>query len=176
MSVRAETSGCIASGKLILRNRTGFQTAVSKLRDGEYLVSVERKHATRSLPANAYYWKAIVGLLSDYTGYTEEEMHDYFKRHFLPRAHARDDLVIIDTNGKRVDEFCAGALTTTHLTKPEFYTYCENIRLWSHLTVLLYIPTPDEASKEIAADYKARFDGLLDEGVVVLENGQEVAL
>ena len=170
MSTRVETTGRVTAGKLYMRRREAFQLAISRLRDCEVDISVERKHATRSLPANSYYWKVIVGTFSDYTGYTRKEMHDYFKRHFLPPSHAPLELCIKDTKGLVVDTFKECNLTTTDLNKPKFYDYCEAIRLWSNETVGVYIETPDEASREIAADYEARFEGLLEEGMHVIED------
>lgn len=174
MATRVETTGRMTLGKLGMRNRARFLLELSRMRDGEVEVVVSRKHAIRTLRANNYYWGVIVEVLSEHTGYTPDEIHDYCKRHFLPREHARDDLVIINTNGEQVETFCQGALTTTRLNKVDFYEFCERIRVWAEQDVLLLIPTPQEASDDIAEDYEGRFKGVPDDGAHALDGAVTV--
>lgn len=88
--------------------------------------------ALRSIPLNKYYWGVVVKHLSDHTGYTGEEMHEYLKMEFLPK------------------EMTIGGITkvyggsTASLTNQEFIQFFESVRLWAAETLDVIIPLPNE--------------------------------
>lgn len=133
------TTGSIRSGRLDIRNRKRFSEALRRMRDGEVLITVTRKHATRSVQANRYYWGVVVDLLSDHTGYTPDEIHEVLKAKFIPKK-----LAVSDGNGEIKGEFVIGG-TTTEMNKLEFGEYITRIREWAAEELDVVIPDPDNA-------------------------------
>ena len=131
-------SGVVTAGRLKVRNWSGLTRALARFRDGEVVITIARRRATRSAQANAYYWSQVVGLVADHTGHTPDEIHEIYKAKFLPKR-----LSFADGNGVVVGEFVIGG-TTTRLTKTEFYEYVEQIRLWAAEELGVVIPDPDQ--------------------------------
>lgn len=127
--------GTLEHGKLKL-NRAKLAELLKARRDCDVTVLIERKHATRSLSQNAWYWAGIMGTISAHTGYTQDEVHELMKAMFLPKK-----LEILGKDGELV-EFTIGT-TTTSLNKIEFGEYIEQIRQWAAETLELYIPDPE---------------------------------
>lgn len=132
------SSGYIYGGRLNLRNRKALAKRLASWKDGEVTVRIERAHATRSLPQNAWYWGCILALLSEHTGYTVDEMHDVCKAKFIPKR-----LALQDGNGEIQGEYVIGG-TTTRLNKIQFGEYCEAIRSWAAQDLGCVIPDPHE--------------------------------
>jgi hypothetical protein len=132
-------SGEIKGGRLVIRERRAFDEAISSLRPGlQVEVEITRLVATRSLPANRYYWGVVVHALSQHTGYTPEEMHDWLKVKFLPKH-----LAVSNVHGDIVAEFVLAG-STRGLNSVEFTTYVEQIKQWSATDLQVYIPDADE--------------------------------
>jgi hypothetical protein len=125
-------TGRIERGKLKVRGWRPLD-----LPDGEVTITVERKRATRSRIQNAWYWGQILRLLSDHTGYTVDELHDYCKQRFNPTR-----VLIHDQDGAIVDESRIGR-STTKLNRVTFGEYCEAIRQWAAQDLQVVIPDPD---------------------------------
>ncbi len=100
-------------------------------------VTVEKRHATRSPAQNAWYFGQIIKRIADYTGYTPDELHEFFKKQFNARH-----VVIVNEAGQVVREDVIGA-STTKLNKVAFGEYCEQIRRWAAENLGLDIPDPD---------------------------------
>lgn len=113
----------VVAGKLKVTNIGHFESGLKDMRDGGYLLRIEKPKATRSAAINAIYWVGYVGPMADHTGYTPLEMHALFKSRFLPKRH----MVIQDKNGVVIDEADVDNLTTTTLTQPEFSRYLKEI-------------------------------------------------
>ena len=132
-------SGAIKAGKLFIRDRSAFNSAISGLKDGwEVEIHVMRLQATRSQPQNRFYWGVVMAELSSYTGYTPEELHDLMKAKFLPK-----DRAFLDANGTVVEAFVIGG-STRGLDTAAFAEYVEKIREWASAALGLYIPDADE--------------------------------
>jgi hypothetical protein len=131
------TTGYIKAGRLEMRNRKQVSAQLKRMKDGEVLITIEKKHATRSAQANRYFWGVVVEMISDHTGYTPDEVAEILKAKFLPKK-----LAVCDGNGEVVGEFVIGG-TTTRLNKIEFGEYIESIRRWSAETLGVVIPDPD---------------------------------
>jgi hypothetical protein len=97
--------------KLQFNNIHYFRHHLQKF-SGVVTVTVERKQAKRSLKQNALYWGIDLPCIGDHTGHTVEELHEIFKRLFLPRK-------IIRYKGK--DITIPGS--TTDLTKGGWVEY-----------------------------------------------------
>lgn len=126
----------LEGGKFTL-NKDRLRDELRGRKDGDYTVTIERQHATRSAAQNAAYWGVTIRVLSEHTGYTADEIHDYLKAKFLPKT-----LSLPDANGEIKDEFTVGR-TTTRLNKIEFGEYMERIAQWASEELNVYIPPPD---------------------------------
>lgn len=129
-------SAYVRKGKLHIRSRRAFDAIVSKWRDGEYTITVERSHATRSIQQNRLYWGVYVKALADHTGYTPFEVHEILKAKFMPKH-----LALQNVNGDLVGEFVVGGTTRT-LNKVEFGDYLREIHRWAGETLGVVIPEP----------------------------------
>lgn len=115
----------------------------ARWKDGTPLtITVEKKRATRSLDQNAWYWGVILKLLSEHTGYTVDEMHEYCRERFNPKR-----LIVQNAVGEVIDERRIGQ-TTTKLNKITFGEYCEQIREWAAADLGVVIPDPDPNWRE----------------------------
>jgi hypothetical protein len=131
----------VRRGRLKLRDRSRFRAELADWSDGAVVVRLERRRATRSLEQNRWYWAVIVELLSETTGYTPDEMHEFLKQKFTPKR-----IAVCDRNGEIRDERVIGATTTT-LTTHEFGEYCESIRRWAAEALGLVIPDPEPVAQ-----------------------------
>lgn len=134
-------AGAIRGGRLFIENRAAFDSSVGSLREGTQVeISVTVLRAARSAPQNRYYWGVVVHLLSEYTGYSVDEMHDFLKAKFLPKH-----LAVSNGNGTIVDHFVIGG-STRQLNTIEFKEYCEQIQQWAVEALGVYIPDPNEVA------------------------------
>lgn len=137
--MRVSTSGYIYAGKLTIRNQAAFKQRLRRAKDGEVVVTVERKQSRRSLAQNAYLWGVVYQLLSDHTGYTVEELHEWAKMKFIPKHVA-----LADANGEVKDDLVIGG-STAKLNKVQFGEYVENIRQFAVNELDCIIPDPEHA-------------------------------
>jgi hypothetical protein len=92
-----------------------------------------RRHTKRSLAQNALYW-VWIEVICDYTGYTEKEMHSFFKDEYLESI--KQSVVF----GKRV----VIEQTTTDLKVKEFTAYLNQVELFSNTEIGLTLPHPKD--------------------------------
>lgn len=129
----------VEAGKVKLRDVRAFNRGLGQLPDGEYLLTVEKAHATRSLQANAFYWGVVIEAIARHTEQPAGDIHEFCKQQFLPKK-----LALADKNGEIHDDGTILGGSTTKLNKVEFYEYCEQIRAWALDFFGLDIPTPDQ--------------------------------
>lgn len=133
--------GQIRNGRIHFHNRRWFDEAIRRFRDGaEVEIEVSRRRATRSINQNAYYFGVVLQLISDYTGYTVDELHDAMKAKFIPKK-----LAFCDGNGVVQDELVLGG-STRKMTTIEFHDYIEQIRRFAAESLDVNIPDPDEGA------------------------------
>ena len=94
------------------------------------IVQIPRKPISDS--ERKYYWSVIVGMISEFTGHTPEEVHEILKAMFLT--------VHTTIMGVGVDY----VKSTTILSTVEAESYYSKCREWSALTLALSIPEPRE--------------------------------
>lgn len=124
----------IIDGKLRVNSPDLFKQHLAKFTEQDLLiVSVEKPKKIRSNQQNRYYWGGVLGTVSLETGHTTEDLHEIFKRKFLPKR-------FIVWNGKEV----AMVGTTTELTTKEFNEYIERIIAYCSSELLMTTPTPEE--------------------------------
>lgn len=129
----------VKDGELTFKRRSVFVSDLSKLRDGDYIVTVERKKAKRSLMQNAYYWGVIVPYakqgLND-IGYrmTTEATHEYLKGEFN----------IVEIPNERTGEILRSIGSTTEMSTSQMMEYFAKITEWAAEYLSIEIPQPGE--------------------------------
>jgi hypothetical protein len=96
-------------------------------------VTVDREKKPRSLNANAYLWSAVYGAISEWSGYEPDELHELFKRMFLPAK----DLAM------PTGEILSIPGSTAALDTGAFAVYVSKVKRWA-AEQGLYIPEPGE--------------------------------
>lgn len=127
----------VRDGKLYVRDKKGLDRAVSKLRDGEYTLTLERAHAHRSQAQNAYYWSVLVANVAEHTGYTAAEAHEVLKS-----LHLAQDKAAVGENGRLLNGLVIGG-STARLNKLEFIEFIERVQQWAATELDLVLPDPD---------------------------------
>lgn len=113
-----------------------WSNELSRLRGKKIWVTVGKFRAKRSNQQNRYYWAVVVEILSEYFGYTPEEVHDILREKFLR---------IPGENGKP-DRIGSSAL----LDKSEFFKeYIEKIILWASIDFGIVIPDPNRLAFDL---------------------------
>lgn len=128
----------LTKGKLCVRAWSRLAEVLKHWRDGEYTITIERKHANRSQKQNAYWWGVCVRLVSEHTGYDPDDVHELAKHMFLPKH-----LAVADGNGEVVGEYVLGG-STSKLNTLEFGEFIERFRRWAAETLDVAIPDPDQ--------------------------------
>lgn len=123
-------------------NRDRLRNELKGRQDCAVTITIERKHATRSLSQNALYWAVYVETISEHTGYTPDEIHELLKAKFLPKKVA-----IADGNGELIDDIMIGG-TTTRLNKIQFGEYLQSIHEWASNKLGLWIPEPTDGTAD----------------------------
>jgi hypothetical protein len=131
-------SAVVKNGRLRFHNRRAFDEQVRQFREGAQVeIAVTIRRASRSQPQNAYYWGVIVQVISEHTGYTPDEVHEFLKMKFIPKK-----LAVTDGNGEIRDEFVLGG-STRKMTTVQFGEFMEECRRFAAETLDCYIPDPD---------------------------------
>lgn len=89
-----------------------------KLKDGYYILNIDKQKKVRSPQQNAFYWGVFLPVLTE-TGYTTDELHELFKKKFLSKRKTLTKL------GRKV---IWKYKSTTELSTIEFEEYLEKIR------------------------------------------------
>jgi hypothetical protein len=114
----------------VLQVEARFHAYLATL-EGPVEVVVRKKRAQRSNKQNRYYWGVVVQILSDFCGYTPEEMHEALKEKFLGSERDQKGLLRIKS--------------TASLTTDEFAQYTNRVVIWAAQELLVYIPDPNMA-------------------------------
>lgn len=109
--------GNVEKGELRLIGRDRFKQYLYTLNGKEVQVTVSLKGRARSERQNKYLWGVVYKLLSDYFGYTPDEMHELMKQKFAPKKEK-----------KMGDEILLIPCSTTELLTINFNEYLEQIK------------------------------------------------
>ncbi|MDD5061962.1 MAG: hypothetical protein PHN44_06775 [Candidatus Marinimicrobia bacterium] len=121
--------GLIEKGKIKTETPGKFAVYLAGLEGKRVEVIVRKEKSKRSLRENSYYWGVVIEILSNFTGYESEEMHEALKFKFL-RTHEGEALESVKS--------------TTKLNTAEFEDYLERIRRWAAQEYNCFIPLPNE--------------------------------
>jgi hypothetical protein len=124
----SEFHGTVTNGVVEMDDSTEFLMYVSALEGKRVVLKLTREAKKRTNPENDYYNGVVVRLLSRHTGYTEDEMRDAIKWHFLRSG----------------TEALPTVRGTSELSTIEFEHLMKDIREWAARDLNCYIPEPNE--------------------------------
>lgn len=123
----------VKNHKLIFGDNDRFKLDVAK-NEGDFVtITVDKPKKRRSNDLNAYYWGAVIKILSDFTGFEKEEMHEVLKLKFLLNKKQMPD-------GKWIEY----TKSTKGLNSEDMIEYVEQIKRWATSELDVYIPDPNE--------------------------------
>ena len=120
--------GRVEKGKLVLKLQDRFNDYLRSLEGQEVQVVVGKPRKPRSNQENRYYWGVVIKLLSEHTGYSEDEMHDALRMLFLTDKTSKMPTL----------------KSTALLSTVEFEEYMSQIRMWASTELQVYVPEPNE--------------------------------
>ena len=132
----------IENGTLKFKQRSTVLSDIAQMRDGEYVMTIERKRRKRSLMQNAYYWGVVVPLVKEGlldVGYrmTTEAVHEYLKGQFS----------ITEIVNERTGEVLKSIGSTSEMTTSKMMDYFAEITQWAAEYLNVQIPNPGEQLK-----------------------------
>jgi len=104
-------------GLIEFSNKNALFQFLVKLEGKSLWVEIQDAREKRSLDQNAWYWGVVLKTIAESVGHTENELHEIFKRMFLPPK-------TLEYRGREIK--IPG--TTTELSKGDFSEYIEKVR------------------------------------------------
>ena len=134
MAIIPKLKGIVLNGNIVLdyNDKIKQQKWLQSLNGKRIEMIIRPFRAKRTIPQNAYYWGVVLKTISKETGYTSEELHEFFKRIFLKK-----EIVI---GGKAYET----SISTRKLKKDQFSEYIEKIKGFVFLRLDLVIPEAGE--------------------------------
>lgn len=123
--------GIIKNHKLILNNKEQFNKQLIELEGKDVVIKIVERNNKRTNDQNSLFWNWIK-ILSDYTGYTKEEMKEMVSYKFLKRER-------VDNEGY-TETYLQG---TSTLSKKEFNEFMNDVSRWSNTTFNISLPSND---------------------------------
>lgn len=132
MSYKPFFKGKIESGNLHITRSREFKNYIKKFEGKEIVLTIEPKSSVRTLAQNSYLWGVVYKIISDYTGFTTQEIHEVCKKKFLyyEKMHKNKSYGFTKS--------------TTGLNKMNFSDYIERIKVFAAETFNLNIPSPED--------------------------------
>jgi len=120
-------------GKLEFKDPVAFYHHIWHFKpEDDLVVTVEKPTRQRSNPQNKWYWGVILPVIAKETGNSTEELHEVFKRMFLPKK-------IVGYHGKQI----AMPSSTTDCSTLQFGEYLERV-IAEAAGLGITIPSPDQ--------------------------------
>lgn len=117
-------------GQLRVDDRPAFTGYLRRLAGQAVEIVVRRPKRVRSLPSNSYYWAAVLPAIAEETGDSVESVHDSLKIKFLSEENMVTGLTVVKS--------------TATLEQDEFSRYVQDVKVWAHTFLGVYIPEPNE--------------------------------
>lgn len=109
---------------------------------GKFILEINKSKSIRSLNQNRFYWGVVLPILSDFFGYSNEEMHQICATTYLR----------YEKDGKEFTK------STTKLDTKEFENYLEKIRQWASSEHGIHIPLPNEVTEELYIELQRKYN------------------
>src|SRR5690606_35147705 len=107
---------------------------LKRLKQTSYLIELKKYRDNRSNNQNAYYWGVVLKILSDFTGFEPDEMHEVLKAKFIkPKQRELPNGEIVDL-----------PVSTKDLNTEEFENYLGLVRRFADIELHCIIPLPNE--------------------------------
>lgn len=133
--------GRIVKGKMEFNRKEDYLNYVQTLEGKDVSLVLQEWKNDRSDNQNRYYWGICIKIISEFTGYSDEEVHELLKSLFLKKK------IDVKTS-KGVTERHTVVGSTAKLNTAEFEEYLAKIRQWGSEELNCYIPEPNEADYE----------------------------
>lgn len=136
-------------GKIVLLNEARYRRQVTTLPEGVDLdMVIAPKPVHRSRQLEKYLWGHVYQVLSEFTGYTRDELHAYSKSRFLTQQTKR--IVLADEHGEvKADALIPIEPTTTVLDADTYKAFIWDVRqLAAELGCVTCDPDPEHAFRE----------------------------
>jgi len=136
-------SATVKAGTLTLDHERRYQQLVKRLKDGPYDVVIERQRKNRSRKLEKYLWGHVYDVLSEFTGYTRDELHAYCKAKFLTQQTKR--IVLSDARGEVKDDTVIPLEpSTTVLDADAYRAFIHDVRqMAAELGCVTHDPDPE---------------------------------
>lgn len=116
-----------------------------ELPEGEYVVSVKKNRAIRSLSANRYYF-AILNIIAIHTGHDSTFLHEEMKRKF------NSESVLFPKSGMVIKP-----KSTSTLDSGEFSAYVNRVKQWAMDEFSIIIPEVDDFNTQNLMDLENQY-------------------
>ena len=123
--------GKIINQKLVLNNKNDFKSQLLEFEGKEVVIKIIQRNNKRTNDQNSLLWTWL-NILSNYTGYTKEEMKEMLQYKFLKREK-------VNNKGK-IEVYLKG---TSTLSKKEFNEFMNEVSIWSNSTLKIILPSND---------------------------------
>jgi len=124
-------NGLVENGRLDIWEKENYLLWLLRLK-GEVEVIVRKRKRRRSNNQNAYYWVAVVPIIADEMGISDEEAHDFLKAKFNKKT------IVVKEKEYEVIR------STTDLSTIEMEDFLEQVRRWAAEDLNCIIPLPNE--------------------------------
>lgn len=131
--------GRIEKGRMIFNRLGDYLNYVQGLEGKEVSLILQEWKNDRSDNQNRYYWGIPIKMISEYTGYSDEEVHELLKSLFLKKK-----VDVKTTKGITERHTIVGSTAT--LNTAEFEEYLAKVRQWASEELNIYVPEPNETS------------------------------
>ena len=116
-----------------LESKKKLYDNLKKLKEKSYRIEIVRDRDNRSNAQNRYYWGVVIKMISDYTGFFPDEVHEVLKTKFLGYEKALP-----------TGEAVKVSLSTAELDTYDFEQYLEQCRIFAASDLEIIIPLPNE--------------------------------
>jgi len=130
----------IKNGKMEFGKRAEFLTDISRFKDGNYTITIERTKKKRSIEQNRYYWGVVVPLVcKELVELGWEEMTlDGTHNELLKRFN------LVEVVNVRNGEIIKTIGSSTEMSTSQIMEYFAKITRWAATDLNLQIPEPGE--------------------------------
>lgn len=125
-------------GKFVPSGAISFVSYLNKFIGKRVIVTIYDDRNQRSLAQNSYLWGVVYKMISDETGHTNDELHEYYKAKLLTQHKE-----LKDKESGKIERYVVIGETKT-LNTIEFEEYVEGVRMLAALDHGLSIPLPNE--------------------------------
>lgn len=115
---------------------------IQKLPDQQFVVTVEKKKVTRTIPQNRLYWMWI-NCISKETGNEQNDLHEYFGNEWLPKI----EVTLFNK------EVIVKPISTTKLTTVQFKEYLDKVQIFASSELGIVLPNPEDKFMDEMMDY-----------------------